>query len=81
MKDSEQEAAGCCAPSEQPPNSYSLRPSRFLLLLHLMFYRVVPGRRQYEPDAIHPHGQVPFGGLGIASWAPCMGTQNEPLVK
>jgi hypothetical protein len=26
------------------------------------------------------NGHVPFGGFGIASCAPCIGTQNEPLV-
>jgi hypothetical protein len=38
-----------------------------------------PLRRQKEPDAIHPHGHVPFGGLAIASCAPWPGTQYEPL--
>ena len=31
------------------------------------------------PDAIHPHGQLPFGGLAMASYAPRDGVQNEPL--
>jgi hypothetical protein len=37
--------------------------------------RALPLRRQYEPELIHPHGQLPFGGLAIASCAPCDGVQ------
>ena len=37
-----------------------------------------PFRKQYEPDANHPHEQLPFGGLGDGSAAPCDGVQNEP---
>ena len=37
-------------------------------------------RKQYEPDAIHPHGQVPpLLGFAMASCAPGDGVQNEPL--
>jgi hypothetical protein len=41
----------------------------------------LPLRRQYEPELVQPHGHVPFGGLGIASCAPCDGTQYEPDEK
>jgi hypothetical protein len=40
---------------------------------------VLPLRRQYEPDDVHPHGHVPLGGFGTASCAPCDGTQYDPL--
>ena len=40
--------------------------------------RARPFRKRYEPDAIHSHGQLPFGGLVMASAAPCDGMQNEP---
>jgi hypothetical protein len=40
--------------------------------------RVLPERRQNDPDDVHPNGQVPFGGLAIASCAPAAGTQNDP---
>ena len=33
---------------------------------------------QAEPDAIHPHGQIPFGGLAMASAATGDGVQYEP---
>jgi hypothetical protein len=36
-------------------------------------------RKQYEPDAIHPHGHVPLLGFAMASEAPGDGVQNEPL--
>jgi hypothetical protein len=32
------------------------------------------------PELSQPHGQVPLGGFGIASCAPCDGVQNEPEV-
>jgi hypothetical protein len=41
---------------------------------------LLPLRRQKLPDEVHPHGQVAFGGFGMASCAPWDGTQNEPLV-
>lgn len=46
----------------------------------MRFYLPLPLRRQKLPDDAQPHGQVPFGGFGIASWAPCVGTQNDPDV-
>jgi hypothetical protein len=42
-------------------------------------HRPLPLRRQNEPELIQPHGHDPFGGFGIASCAPALGTQNEPL--
>jgi tetratricopeptide (TPR) repeat protein len=30
------------------------------------------------PLRVHDQGHVPFGGKGIASWAPSRGTQNDP---
>jgi hypothetical protein len=36
-----------------------------------------PLRKQKEPEEVHPHGHVPLGGFGTASWAPRLGTQNE----
>jgi hypothetical protein len=30
------------------------------------------------PLAIQPQGHEPFGGLAMASCAPCEGVQNEP---
>jgi len=41
-------------------------------------HRLLPLRRQKEPLEVQPHRQEPFNGLGIASWAPCDGTQYEP---
>jgi hypothetical protein len=41
--------------------------------------RTLPARRQYDPLASQPHGQLPLGGLVMASCAPWLGTQNEPL--
>jgi hypothetical protein len=38
-----------------------------------------PLRKQYEPDAIQPHGQVPPASFTMASDALLLGTQNEPL--
>jgi hypothetical protein len=32
-----------------------------------------------EPDDVHPHGHVPLLGLAIASCAPWLGTQYDPL--
>jgi len=43
-----------------------------------MNQRVLPLRKQWLPLRVHPCGQVPFGGSGIASCAPSRGTQNEP---
>ena len=40
-----------------------------------------PLRKQNDPLEVHPHGHVPFGGFGTASWAPWLGTQYEPLVQ
>jgi hypothetical protein len=37
----------------------------------------VPLRRQNEPLAVQPHGQVPFGGFGMASCAPWPWTDSE----
>jgi hypothetical protein len=39
-----------------------------------------PDRKQKLPEDSQPKGQVPFGGFGIASWAPDVGVQNEPLL-
>jgi hypothetical protein len=41
-------------------------------------HRLPPVRKQNEPDDVHPHGHVPFGGLAMASCACAAGTQNEP---
>jgi len=40
--------------------------------------RPLPLRRQNEPLRVQLCGHVPFGGSGIASWAPARGTQNDP---
>ena len=52
-------------PPSAPPTGWPQRELR----------QRVPDRRQYEPDAVQLNGQTPFGGLGIASCAPCVGTQ------
>jgi hypothetical protein len=60
-----------------------------LVLNHSRVYRQLvatavsqrPLHRQNEPEEVHPNGHVPFGAFGTASWAPCDGTQYEPLVK
>jgi hypothetical protein len=41
----------------------------------------LPLRRQNEPLAVQPHGHVAFGGLAMASCAPCEGTQKLPLAR
>ena len=49
-------------------------------------WKIDPARRleprasisQAEPDAIHPHGQIPFGGLAMASAAPATGCSTSP---
>jgi hypothetical protein len=33
------------------------------------------------PLEVQPHGQLPLGDFGTASWAPAPGTQKPPLVK
>jgi hypothetical protein len=43
-----------------------------------MNQRRLPLRRQKLPLRVHPCRQVPFGGSGIASCAPCDGTPNDP---
>jgi hypothetical protein len=53
------------------------------LLLSLAHIVLVSELRpwQNEPEEVHPNGHVPLDGFGTASWAPALGTQNDPEVK